>query len=163
MPKFMHGHAKGMPLDLWIRREQGKHKCICGCEREIKIRREFRKHGIPKYILGHNSKGETNPSWKGGITDDYHRRRNAHQLEAWRKRIFKRDDYLCRMPSCRTPEVRRLCAHHIVRFIDNESLATDFWNGITLCEPCHHSIKGRENIYEEYFDGILEFEKLGIA
>lgn len=161
--KFIHGHSNGLPIDMWVRREQGKYICACGCGNKIKIRPDSRKRGIPKYIHGHNSRGKSNPSWKGGITDDYRKRRNAYQLEDWRRRVLERDDFQCRMPGCRTPEERRLCAHHIVRFIDDESLATDVWNGITLCETCHYSIKGREQIYEAYFQDILEFERLGIA
>lgn len=43
--------------------------CACGCNTEINIRSG---HSFRRYISGHNSKGENNPAWKGGIQFDKH-------------------------------------------------------------------------------------------
>lgn len=37
--------------------------CKCGCEQEIIIKSYHKRYGIPKYISGHNSKGNTNPGY----------------------------------------------------------------------------------------------------
>lgn len=37
----------------WIEQEQGKHFCICGCGKPIRIDRQHRSRGIPKIIKGH--------------------------------------------------------------------------------------------------------------
>lgn len=35
--------------------------CLCGCKQEITMKPYHKRYGVPKYISGHNSKGETNP------------------------------------------------------------------------------------------------------
>ena len=37
----------------WIREQQGKHHCICGCEKPIEIKKHHYAKGIPEYIRGH--------------------------------------------------------------------------------------------------------------
>jgi len=56
-----------LPPEEWVEDQQGKHLCACGCEKEIPINIEHYKksHGVPDYILGHNSRGNGNPSYKG--------------------------------------------------------------------------------------------------
>lgn len=92
-------------IDRWVRRNQNKHLCGCGCGEYIVVKREHAKPSvpIPKFLKGHNlklspeevkevqekkesvweklsdeekerrlsqlksfSRGEDNPSWKGG-------------------------------------------------------------------------------------------------
>jgi hypothetical protein len=52
MPKS----RKSINLDRWVRRNQGKHFCACGCGQTIEIKRSHHKKsvGIPKFIKGHN-------------------------------------------------------------------------------------------------------------
>ena len=40
----------------WVKKNQGKHFCHCGCKGEIEILRSHHNKGIPKYIKGHGSK-----------------------------------------------------------------------------------------------------------
>lgn len=49
---------KSRNLDRWVRRNQGKHFCKCGCGEVIEIKREHHKKsvGIPSFIKGHNLK-----------------------------------------------------------------------------------------------------------
>jgi len=49
----------------WIEKEQGGHSCACGCSSQIAIRPEHRHDGIPRFILGHNAKGDGNPAFNG--------------------------------------------------------------------------------------------------
>lgn len=46
-----------MTVEDWIKQEQGKHFCHCGCGNEIILNRHHHSHGIPNYIQGHNVKG----------------------------------------------------------------------------------------------------------
>jgi hypothetical protein len=43
-------------ISRWVRRNQGKHLCKCGCGEAIEIKREHAKPsvGIPSFIKGHN-------------------------------------------------------------------------------------------------------------
>ena len=40
----------------WVKKEQGKHYCNCGCGLEITIKKHHYSVGIPEYIKGHNCK-----------------------------------------------------------------------------------------------------------
>ena len=43
-------------IDEFIKENQGKHFCHCGCGEEIEIRRSHYTTGIPKYVQGHPGK-----------------------------------------------------------------------------------------------------------
>lgn len=62
-------------LQSWITKQQGRHRCHCGCGEPIKILKEHHSRGIPKFINGHSSRvknpmagksGELNPNYKEG-------------------------------------------------------------------------------------------------
>lgn len=68
------GWKKG-DVPKWIRENQGKHICKCGCGDLITILRHHHSRGIPDFINGHFSRianpmtgksGEANPHYKGG-------------------------------------------------------------------------------------------------
>lgn len=113
--------------------------------------------------------GDNHPMWKGGSSIMRNRLRQTFEYKNWRNNIYKRDDYRCQMCSNKD---KKLNAHHIETFHNitkkyNLSKYDDFinceflWNtdnGITLCEKCHHSIKNKEEIYEEKFKNII-YEK----
>ena len=50
----------------WINREQGKHKCQCGCNEIIIIRRVYKYRGVPRTKKGHQNRGSGNGMWKSG-------------------------------------------------------------------------------------------------
>ena len=69
-----YGNKNGMykGVDIWVKENQGKHFCKCGCGGIIIIKdHHFRsRFGIPDYLTGHNNKDkfkENHPSYKGGI------------------------------------------------------------------------------------------------
>lgn len=152
--KFIHGHSKGLPLDIWVQREQGKHQCVCGCGGDIPISREHRRHGLPKFILGHNCQGVSNPAWCGGLSKTYADRRRAIVPTHWREQVLIRDEFQCAF-ECPKDSPGPLHAHHIIGFAKQPELADKLWNGITLCEACHYSIKGSEAEHETFFFNIL--------
>lgn len=59
---------------------------------------------------------------------------SSYQYKEWRTSVYKRDSYTCQ--SCGCVGVK-LNAHHIVRWVDDESKRYDIDNGITLCVACH--------------------------
>lgn len=53
------------PRDEWVRREQAKAPlCGCGCGEQILVKKEHRRRGIPKFILGHHTR-VVSPAYKG--------------------------------------------------------------------------------------------------
>jgi len=58
--------------------------------------------------------GSKHPNWKGGITPLFTQIRNCKEDDEWKKKVFKRDNYICQ--NCRNNESRNLEIHHIKRF-----------------------------------------------
>lgn len=56
-----------LEIDQFIKENQGKHFCQCGCGEEIKILRIYYTMEIPKFIRDHQHKGSNNGMWKGGL------------------------------------------------------------------------------------------------
>jgi hypothetical protein len=100
--------------------------------------------------------GENCPGWKGGITSHIRRLRNSDEYQLWRKSIFNRDQYKCKLCS----ESGVLNAHHIIGVSVDISLIFDTNNGITLCKKCHFDFHSRYGMKE--FPSILEIYKIEI-
>lgn len=92
--------------------------------------------------------GEKAARWKGGATSATRRFRNSPAYAEWRTEVFSRDDYCCQLCHQRGG---KLAAHHIIPFSESEELRLVVSNGITLCWPCHRSIKGKEAEYQTRF------------
>lgn len=96
---------------------------------------------IAKRIAHTTAKGNTHWNWKGGIP-----RRDIHSLSDpryrnWRKGVFERDGFKCRMRNKDCHE--SLQAHHILRWSEFVELRYEINNGITLCQ--HHHPRKRED------------------
>ena len=75
-------------------------------------------------------------NWQGGKTDTNMKVRRSSEYKLWVSQIFERDDYTCQ--SC-GERGKKLCAHHIVNFSNNENKRLFLQNGVTLCKNCHIS------------------------
>lgn len=67
--------------------------------------------------------------------------RKTKKYGEWRKSVFERDNYTCRLCGKRGG---KLNAHHLKRYRNNIEGRTDISNGITLCEECHRQLHKRE-------------------
>lgn len=76
------------------------------------------------------------------------------RVKLWRKRVFARDRWRCRMPGCRGGG-EGLNAHHVRCWSSNEALRFVVGNGITLCRPCHLRVRGHEAEFEATFAGVI--------
>jgi|10_taG_2_1085330.scaffolds.fasta_scaffold06127_5 5-methylcytosine-specific restriction endonuclease McrA len=76
----------------------------------------------------------------------------------WRNDVKDRDDHCCQWPNCGSK--RRIQVHHIKTWAAHPGLRFVMANGITLCERCHESIKGKEVHYEAFFLKILEYKMI---
>ena len=90
-----------------------------------------------KRIIGLNQRNYDDPKYK-----------------RWRKQIYIRDHYKCRWPGCKNTS-KKINAHHIKRWSSFPLLRFVISNGITLCWNHHDFIKGKEDIYEKFFNDIL--------
>jgi len=81
-------------------------------------------------------KGEKSPEWKGGITPINKRIRHSLEYKFWRRAVFERDDYTCKVCGKRGC---RLNAHHVKSFAKFPELRFEIDNGITRCVDCHRN------------------------
>lgn len=68
-------------------------------------------------------------------SDINHLIRNSSAYKNWKKQVFERDKYTCRV--CGDNSGGNLNAHHIIPYSVDESLRIDVGNGVTLCTKCH--------------------------
>lgn len=75
----------------------------------------------------------------------------------WRISVFKRDNFRCQMPGCKSK--KWLNAHHIHKWSSASSVRYEVSNGITLCHLCHKKVTGHEHLYIGVFDDINRRKK----
>lgn len=93
--------------------------------------------------------GDKNPNWRGGKTPLILSIRGSSLYKTWRKEIFRRDNYTCRI--CGKPSAGDIEAHHVISVasmiraynlvsIQEAVSCEQLWskdNGLTLCKSCH--------------------------
>lgn len=82
--------------------------------------------------------GNSNPNWKGGITEKWQIIRNSLEYREWRLKVFIRDKFTCIL--CGDDRGGNLEADHIKRLSKFPHLAFVISNGRTLCKKCHWPI-----------------------
>ena len=87
---------------------------------------------------------------------------NDPAYKRWRKKVYGRDKFTCKMPDCSHTD-KRLNAHHIKKWASFPSLRYVLSNGITLCRTCHERIHGVEEDYESLFSKIVNRPDSDIA
>ncbi len=97
------------------------------------------------------------PFWKGGKKED---RRNDCAYHIWRKSVYGRDNYQCRI---RNNECKgRIEAHHILGWTNFPELRYEVNNGITLCHAHHPRKKSEEKRLSPYFKELVAVSKAKI-
>lgn len=94
--------------------------------------------------MSEKMKGENNPCWKGGITNESHKRLMDNEWRKISRRIRERDSCTCQLCGKHKLELKNtLDVHHIIPYIISKN--NDDTNLITLCRGCHttyeHKIK----------------------
>jgi DNA-directed RNA polymerase subunit RPC12/RpoP/5-methylcytosine-specific restriction endonuclease McrA len=110
--------------------------------------------------ISRERRGPLNPCWKGGISTLNHAIRDCEKGLAWRRAVFERDNYTCRVTGY---SGTGLNAHHIVplsklireysvKTLDEALIIPEFWdvsNGITLKGDLHKSKHKRKTKVKE--------------
>ena len=68
--------------------------------------------------------------------------RHSSEYQQWRKAVFQRDDYTCRICGQQGGELN---AHHIKPFKDFKNERFNVDNGVTLCVECHRRVHREKN------------------
>ena len=77
---------------------------------------------------------------------------NSPQYIKWRKAVFRRDGYRCRMCG---QSLGGINAHHIHKWADYPRLRFVVKNGITLCKNHHSLVTGQEEVYAELLTNLI--------
>lgn len=146
------------------------YECLCECGNVCVIRSQSLKNGSTQSCGCYHSeqasknmkdvvsgvKGELHPKYRNDISPDdrkYGRYgKSLCEYIKWRNDVYERDDYTCAV--CNR-HLKKLNAHHIKSWVDNEECRFDIKNGVTLCVKCHnkfHSLYGRGYNTEEQWN-----------
>jgi len=90
-------------------------------------------------------------NWKGGTYSTIANTICNSRYRRIRKVVVAMDNSLCQL--CGSDI--KLEVHHIIEKGKNPTLVFDVTNMITLCKKCHCSIRGHEDDYVGFFDGIV--------
>jgi hypothetical protein len=91
------------------------------------------KRGRPIVAL----RGARHYAWKGGVTPERQRARQALEYGLWRRAVMARDRFRCRRCGA---SPGKMVAHHVRAFARFPELRYDVANGMTLCRPCHRLV-----------------------
>ncbi|WP_053364078.1 HNH endonuclease signature motif containing protein [Bacillus sp. FJAT-27251] len=80
---------------------------------------------------------------------------DSAEYKSWRKRVYIRDGYRCKMPEC-SSNSRQIAAHHIYPKKLYPEKQFDITNGITLCKKCHEKTYGKEEIFIDALVRIVQ-------
>lgn len=130
----------------WVERYQNSIVCKCGCGNYIKIQACHKTRGIPKFISGHNSKGQNNPRFNNWSSKE------PYTVEFYqnREKVFKRDGYFCQLCS----STQNLIPHHKDGDKKNSSLS----NLLTLCAKCNGFVERKIPMLEKQLYKIFKRE-----
>ena len=106
-------------------------------------------------------RGENNPNYDSTISEEEREiRRNFDGYAYWRREVFKRDNFTCRI--CGYRRGGNLNAHHLDGYNWCKEKRTDINNGVTLCDNCHkefHKIYGLGNNTKEQYEAFSKKSK----
>jgi len=99
------------------------------------------------------SRGDENPNWRGGKSEEAIRIRNSGEYRAWRRAVLFRDGYCCTECGAREEKGKVvLHAHHLEGFADAPDQRLDPVNGVTLCGSCHARLHKQRPILPSLYD-----------
>ena len=144
------------------KRNNEKLEYICNCRRVATIRlsdfqqgRRCKKCGIEK------NTGENHHNYNPNLTDeDREDRRLKPEYGEWRKKVYKRDNYICQITG---EKGCNLVAHHLEGYDNNIELRTVVSNGVTMDEDCHklfHKLYGYGNNTSAQFYAFQLHQKM---
>lgn len=138
---------KGIPMSKERAESFGKYNKGRKFTEEHKEKMSIANRGDKHWAYG--KKGSESHFWRGGLTPLRKQIYSCHKYHAWRRSVFKRDNFTCQ--TCGDNKGGNLEADHIKPFafilLENKVLSVDdalnceeLWNitnGRTLCKTCH--------------------------
>ena len=97
--------------------------------------------------------GENHYRWNNNREEVKYDRRNDPEYKQWRKQVWIRDGYKCRINNldCKG----RIETHHILSWQDFPELRYNINNGIILCQAHHPRKRAEEKRLIPFFQGLV--------
>lgn len=145
-------------LDAWSRRRF----CSKSCKSRGNKVNLGKKHSIEtrKKMSNSHGRGSKNRLWKqdrAEILSNKERHWNSEYKE-WRRAVFERDSYQCRMGGGECPTYVE--SHHIFPWREHKELRYEITNGITLCRAHHPRKKSEEKRLARHFTLLVSVSKV---
>lgn len=135
-----------------------KYRCSCGNISKINFS-SFQNGNRCMKCGAKKRSGINNCNYNPYITDEEREERKSRtsdlHYQRWRKKVFRRDDYICQKCLIRGGNLN---AHHIASWANNKKLRLKKSNGITFCENCHnefHKKYTKNNNNQQQLDEFL--------
>lgn len=133
---------------IWYNKRWKKQKfCTVSCSSKYNInKKNLHTFDIRKKISA-TLQGINIEEWKDFSQPEIIRLRDSKEYNEWRKSIYKKDNYTCRICKVRGGTLH---AHHILKFSKFKDERFDLNNGVTLCINCHMKVTQLEKKGEKY-------------
>lgn len=138
-------NVTGNAIFYWLK----KHNILTRNMKEIRKIKKWGLSGSDNPMW--NKKGELNPNWKGGISNE----RNAfYSSQEWKNacsEVWKRDKASCRRCGIKNSESPDIPFHiHHIKSFKYKEIRAEINNLVLVCEICHHFIHSRGNTKNEF-------------
>jgi hypothetical protein len=80
---------------------------------------------------------------------------DSAEYKEWRKKVYIRDFYKCKMPGC-SSNSKQIAAHHIYPKKLYPEKRFEVSNGITLCKKCHEKTFGKETNFIDALVRVIQ-------
>lgn len=155
--KMSEGQKKRIPKEY-----KGKiDKICCQCRGSFRVflflknSAKYCSRQCRATAVGKSKIGELHPRWIRDRNNlKRHNRRNDSAYVDWRKNVWTRDKFKCRISNISCSG--RMEAHHILSWKDYPELRYDINNGITLCHSHHPRKRAEEIRLSPYFQQVIK-------
>ena len=125
---------------------------------ETRKRMSFARNGKKhteesKYKISLSHTGSKHYRWNPNREEVRYDRRNDPEYMQWRKKVYERDNWICRIKNENC--VGRIEAHHILAWRSHPELRYEINNGITLCHAHHPRKRAEEKKLVSFFHRLV--------
>lgn len=105
--------------------------------------------------------GKNNGMYKPELSKEHRvNMRGIFGYKKWSKTVRERDNYTCCVCGFTSDNTRKLHAHHLEGYKENEKLRLDVDNGVTVCCTCHNKFhnryRGKKTTREQFEEFVKE-------
>ena len=124
--------------------------CKCGCKKLVNINKHTRKNRMPKYIIGHNSKGRKCPWKKGVVSKGVFKEGIKHPM--WKEKPSYQAIHTWVRSHKEKPSNCERC-HKETKSLDASNISGDYKRDLNdfryICKSCHNIVDRRVSNFKK--------------